>query len=61
VILKALTPIPTSGLLKSDVEKLVDRTQALMQREYQSLKKECLHRAIDREWQKKRRPVLAIS
>jgi hypothetical protein len=60
MILQALTPIPTAGLLKKDVDMLIVKVRTLMLNEFRSIKEECERLSKNPEWLNQQRPRLTI-
>lgn len=60
IIVKALEPIPTKGLVDADHEDLMERTRVVMLAEYEKIAAEVDELSLKKEWREKKRPRISL-
>lgn len=60
IIVKALEPIPTKGMVDADHEALMETTRNVMLAEYEKIAAEVDKLSQNKEWRLKKRPRMAL-
>lgn len=60
IIVKALDPIPTKGMVDADHEELMEKTRAVMLAEYEKIAAEVDAASQKKEWRNKVRPRITL-
>lgn len=60
IIVKALEPIPTKGLVDADHEELMEKTRNVMLAEYEKIAAEVDEKSKKKEWRDKKRPRITL-
>lgn len=60
IIVKALEPIPTKGMVDADHEALMETTRNVMLAEYEKIAAEVDKVSQNKEWKQKQRPRMAL-
>ena len=60
IIVKALDPIPTKGMVDADHEELMEKTRNAMLAEYEKIAAEVDKLSVTKEWRDKKRPRITL-
>lgn len=60
IIVKALDPIPTTGMVDADHELLMEKTRSVMLAEYEKIAAEVDELSQKKEWRDKKRPRITL-